>query len=371
PTNTPTNTFTPSPTWTPSPTFTPTLTRTPTNTPTNTFTPSPTPTETFTPTWTPTHTPTFTPTFTPTVTMTPTPPGAVVLVGIYNSVGELIEQFPVQNAPAGDFNFSLGPDSVITSLNSPVTLMVGGQPLDSWNGTNADGTPVSNGQYYIKVDRVDGGEVDSVTQPIVVNRQLAHLTVAVYNEAGEIVAHLLTQVTDATGSALTGVSLSSDVVEPNGPGPDNQVVVRDSHGQVLAVWNGCNDQGQALASGTYFIEVDDQEGAGGNANITQSVAVLSPGTGHGGVILAKPNVATSGSPLVVFADDDSTNVTLRVGIYDVAGELVQSILGGPGANQASWDTTGKASGVYFARIKSLDSSNHIRDQKTLRILVLH
>ncbi len=76
-TPTPTNTavITPTPTHTPTRTPTPTVTHTPTNTPSHTATP--TPTNTWTPTATPTRTPTNTPTNTPTptftVTLTPTP----------------------------------------------------------------------------------------------------------------------------------------------------------------------------------------------------------------------------------------------------------------------------------------------------------
>jgi len=76
PTYTPTFTYTQTPTPTPTNTFTQTPTRTPTNTPTetNTYTPTVTPTNTFTPTdtKTPTNTPTVTNTYTPTVSPTNT-----------------------------------------------------------------------------------------------------------------------------------------------------------------------------------------------------------------------------------------------------------------------------------------------------------
>jgi hypothetical protein len=376
PTDTWTWTVTPTNTWTPTLTFTFTPTPTPTNsftatfTPTLTFTPTPTNTWTPSPTYTPTVTATFTPTITLTVTPSPTPMGAVIEVGIYNSAGELIEQFPVQNLPGQGLDIELAPNAPITSLSSAVTLMVNGQPVVSWNGTNADGTPVSNGQYYIKVDQVNSGVVTSETQPIVVNRALAHMTVNVYNEAGEIVAHLLSQTTDAPGTIISSVSLSTDVVQPHGSGADSQVTVKTGGGQVLAVWNGCNDQGQALSGGTYYIEINDQTGFGNDSEITEPVAVLAPAS-NGGVIVAKPNEAPASQPLITFSDNDATSVTLKVSVYDLAGELVKKVVGSPGANEAVWDTTSYASGIYIARVSAFDSANQARGEKILRILVIH
>ena len=365
-----TDTFTPTPSFTFTPTPTPTLTVTPTWTPTLTCTPTPTNTWTPSPTFTPTVTPTFTPTITLTVTPSPTPLGAVIEVGVYNSAGELVFQFPVQNLPGQGLDVELAPNGPITSLNSSVTILVNGQPVGTWNGVNADGTPVSNGQYYVKVDQSNSGVVTSATQPIVVNRDLAHMTVNVYNEAGEIVAHLLTQTTDAPGTVISSVSLSTDVVQPHGSGSDSQVVIKTGSGQVLAVWNGCNDQGQALAGGTYYIEIDDQTGVGDDSEITEPVAVLAP-SGNGGVMVAEPNEVPLSQPLVLFTDNDTTSVTLKVSVYDLDGELVKTLVGAPGSNQATWDSSYVASGFYIARVSAFDSANQARGQKILRILVVH
>jgi flagellar hook assembly protein FlgD len=303
------------------------------------------------------------------VTPTSTAVGIVILVGIYNSAGELIEQFPQQTLPNGVQVFSLSPNSEITSLSGGVTIMVDGHPIGSWNGTNADGTPVSNGQYYIKVDSVDSGSVNSVTQPVVVDRALKHLDVDVYNEAGEIINHLVTTVTDISGAALTGVTISSNVLSP-GSGSNNQIILTDNAGNVLATWNGTNDGGQPVNTGTYYIEVHDEEGNNGGSEITQTVVVLGPAGGAPGTIRAVPNLLGANQTSVLFTDNDTTQVTLRVGIYDVAGELVRPLVGAPGTNQATWDTSGIASGLYFARVSALDANNHSRGGKVLKVILL-
>ncbi len=362
PTFTPTNTWTPTNTPSPTNTWTPTFTATPTHTPTNTFTVTFTPTFTFTPTATHTVTPT------PTVTPTSTAVGIVILVGIYNSVGELIEQFPEQTLPNGVQVFSLSPNAEITSLNGGVTIMVQGNPVASWNGTNPNGTPVINGQYYIKVDSVDNGSVNSVTQPVIVNRDLKHLDVDVYNEAGEIVAHLVDTVTDPTGNPLTSVSISSDVLSP-GSGSNSQITLTGNNGQVLATWTGTNDAGQAVATGTYFIEVHDDEGNNGGADLVQTVVVTGAPTAPG-TFKASPNLLGANQTFVQFTDNDPSQVTLRVSVYDVAGELVKSLTGDPGTNLATWDTTGYASGLYFARVSAIDADGHSRGEKILKIMRL-
>ena len=64
-------------------------------------------------------------------------------------------------------------------------------------------------------------------------------------------------------------------------------------------------------------------------------------------------------------------MTLKVNVYDLAGELVKTLAGTPGANQTTWDTTNFASGIYIARVSDFDSANQARGEKILRILVIH
>jgi len=54
-----------------------------------------------------------------------------------------------------------------------------------------------NGNYYVKVDNIDTfGVVRTTTQEVTVNRSLYKADLTIYNEAGEVVRHLLTYVDD-------------------------------------------------------------------------------------------------------------------------------------------------------------------------------
>ncbi len=63
-------------------------------------------------------------------------------------------------------------------------------------------------------------------------------------------------------------------------------------------------------------------------------------------------------------------MTLRVRVYTLAGELMSDFQGTPGANQASWDATGYASGLYLAAVELLNPNGGLMDRQILKVMVL-
>jgi len=189
---------------TPSFTFSSTPSLTDTSTPTNSPTRTDTNTNTATPSNTPssTNTPTITPTYT--VTLTPTPVGQfTVSVNVYNSAGEVIKTILVKQFVQPVNSISL-PSNMITTLNGPgsaIQVYFQGVLIGTWDGSNNNGSPVSNGTYRIQIDTASPmGLVTSVSQQVMVNRGLSNATVNIFNSAGEVVRSLFQEVADSNGS---------------------------------------------------------------------------------------------------------------------------------------------------------------------------
>ena len=231
------------------------------------------------------------------------------------------------------------------------------------------------GAYYIKIINVDAfGAVTSVVQQAVVSRAVASVSVMIYNAAGEVVRHLYGQTSDPTGSEMSGVVLSSSVLAPaagKGGPASVEIMVQSSSSPVTLLWDGTNDEGALVSPGHYLVAVQWADGKGGITDISQGVLVT--GTQEMGWVSAQPNILhpSSGLATTTFYCQSAQSFTLRVHIYDVAGELVNGVEGAAGTNQALWNATGLASGLYLAAVDLVDANGGIAGRQILKIVVLH
>jgi hypothetical protein len=127
-----------------------------------------------------------------------------------------------------------------------------------------------------------------------------------------------------------------------------------------------------VTSGHYEIEAHWDNGQGGSQDISKAI-IVTGGGGAAGTLTVMPNIVTpsSGTSLVTFLVNSPNAMTLKVSIYDVAGELVKVVLGTGGTNQAAWDASGVASGVYIARVDALNGNGGLAQRQMAKILVLH
>jgi uncharacterized repeat protein (TIGR01451 family) len=298
-----------------------------------------------------------------------------VKVGVYNEAGELIATLNTfqANQPVNDF--SLGP-ATLTSLHSQAEVLYQGVTIATWNGKTQDGNPATNGTYHVSVESIDAtGEVTTVTRQVNINRNLEKITVSVYNEAGELVRQLYHYVDDPGGETVNGMTLSSSLLIPGStvPGVPNQVTVTTDQGTVLGSWDGRTDSGALVTSGQYFIEIHSVDGISGSTTITKRVTVLESGSNwERGLVQARPNRLTSASPLATFFAADTNPLTLRVRLYDMAGEMVGQATPGPaGTNTAIWDSTVCASGLYIAVVELYESDGTFAGRQRLKLIVVH
>ncbi|HET9870334.1 MAG TPA: T9SS type A sorting domain-containing protein, partial [bacterium] len=304
----------------------------------------------------------------------------LVHLAVYNSVGELIKQILIQTYSQPMDSIQLEQTQEITSLNGTVYVIVNGQAIASWNGTNQAGDPVSNGQYYIKLDSQDPyGVVTSVSQPVVVNRILTKVEVDIFNSVGEIVRHLYNYVNDPDGTEMSDIKLSSAVLNPNntsGMGAPGQVQVEvETNGSgsgVSLTWDGRSDGGQVVANGQYMIEARWTDSNGGSLVDTKDIVVLGSGNSPAqGKVYASPQILSSGDPVTKLQINSPLALTFHVNVYDVAGELLKNQKVVQGTQSATWDSSGVASGVYILVVTLTDPSGQFVDRQTVKVVVLH
>src|SRR5665213_566243 len=306
-----------------------------------------------------------------------------VKVNIYNSAGEVVKTIVVQNVDQPIDNITLSTTNLISTLQGPgslIYILYNGYIIATWNGSDNQGQPVTNGNYLIHIDSTSlSGVVTSVSQTATVNRNLSNIMVNVYNSAGELIRTLYSSVADATGNSMTDVFLSSNIFRPTSAGPVTtgtpsqvSIVLNSNDGTaVTIIWDGTNNSGTIVTPGVYTVDCHWSEGSTNFQNITRSVIVMGGITNT--TVVARPNMLNSTNGMTTTFDGSGvTNAyLLQVNIYTIAGELLQNFASPSGMPEVSWNATGVASGLYIAviDIKNADGAN-IGDQR-LKILVLH
>lgn len=295
----------------------------------------------------------------------------VVHVGVYNEAGELVKEIWMQELSQDITSFSLDSTS-ITSLHGYISVDYQGTQIATWDGTNGNGNPVSNGDYYVKIDNVDPyGVVTTVSKIVTVSRAIAKVEVDIFNEAGEIVRHLYGYEDDPANISTMDVKFSTNLLQPtNGtpvPGGTNVVYITSSTGLNLA-WDGRSDSGAIVTNGHYDIEVHYVDGKGGESAITRGIVVQS-GNVRTDVVTAQPNVLTGGQTATNLRIASATNYTLKVQLYDVAGELIKKVSGDTGKNGAYLDLRGLASGLYIAVVELVDANGKFAGRQITKLVI--
>jgi hypothetical protein len=323
-----TPTFTASPTFTGTPTASPTrtVTETSTVTPTWTATPSITQTWTITETWT----------ISPTRTVTIMPLPFRLVLAVYNSAGERVKLLYDGGVSVDPSTATLSP-VVLGDWGSQVTLQLPGMLANyssqlTWDGTNQQDQPVTNGTYWLKMEIHDSDDkVTAYSKGVAVVRPDRGLTLGVFNGAGERVADLILPA-DADPESLTLESTS---------GGEAKISYRSPSGAGQIVWTGLSRDGLPVANGSYLIR---SYGQGSSKSLA---FILLRGTVDGGRLRAAPNPAGAGVTKVRLDFNVPLGSTAaHARLYDLAGELVQESAA-PSAAGVLWlDVSRLSAGIY-------------------------
>jgi len=283
-TRTATPTFTSTPTSTDTPSVTPTFTQTSTITPGN----SPTPTSTFTITSSSTDTPTetfsatATPTFTQTVTSTSSSTATQSVTASDTATLTLTSTCtatPTQSATSSStFTQTLTRTSTATSTQTvtesatatatATRTQTPSSTITSTATSTRTATPSSTATSTRTVTPTSTISPTASITPIPVPYAI---TVSIYNSAGEVVR----RVYDGSIAAIPGSLVITPV--PGQPGAETIGL-----GATLAcggdslVWDGNNDQGQAVVDGVYTIKVQIEDNYGRITTLNQQVFTSHP-----------------------------------------------------------------------------------------------
>jgi flagellar hook assembly protein FlgD len=286
---------------------------------------------------------------------------------VYNSSGELVKVILVTHTTTVVNGITGESDTVIDRVGDVVDLYWQGEWYGAWDGTNADGKAVANGEYYVKVDSVDSyGVTKTVTMDVTVNRKVARLDITIYNAAGEAVRHLTSVEAADLGANVNAVALSTDVIQPNTnlAGVASTLTINLPNG-TTAVWDGRSDTGATVADGQYYVEVKTEGDGGETTVVVKTVAVLCVSAGK--TVTAMPNVLSKANPTTRFVAAAGT--TVKVVVYSTAGEKVAAVWGAPGSGEAVWDSTPAASGFYLAVASTYDTAGRLLGRMVLKINV--
>ncbi len=301
-TETPTNTITSTPTPTPTSTntTTPTLTNTPvpsataTDTPTltNTNSSTPTPTNTLTPTITntpvPSATETDTPTLTNTNTSTPTPT---------NTLTPTITNTPVPSATATD-------TPTVTNTNSSTATTTN---TFSPTITNTPPAPATSTFTSTSTNTLTFTPTSTPTSLLAISKLVSETAA----KAGDVLTYSI-------GVTVAGLSLTSPVITDTLPADMTFVSFGTSPSGTTTSFNSSTDQlmwilPSPLAPGVYTFTYQTQINTFAPANVPlrNGVEITYPGL---------PTPVSTSIPVTVIG-----NFTVKINIYNSAGEIVKSI----------------------------------------------
>jgi flagellar hook assembly protein FlgD len=357
-------TITFSPTQTLTYSLTDTRTDTPVNSPTFTLTNSPTFTQTPTLSLTSTVSPT------PTVTSSKTPPSPFnATIQVFNAAGEEVAQI---GGGAGFMSLPTGlqraqPNFAPDEGGQGSVLVLGPNTSISWDGRNSAGQLVSSGTYYVMLSIKDSfGKTTTLQTTMTVVRTELRLDVSVYNSAGEVVKKF-----DLGSSSSAGGNLKLDR-NSFCPGASAKLQVSYGDGPADFVqWDGTDNQGHLLSSGTYTVRVSRSGGTGqGSVVMAKQVTLLAaPTPDLFSGAWAGPNPLRSGDgPLQIHLAAPGTPAWID--IYNVSGELVISLNNGGGASTVAWlPARGLSGGIYLLALRAWDKS--LRQQRgALKVVLL-
>jgi flagellar hook assembly protein FlgD len=296
-----------------------------------------------------------------TPTFTPAPPFDAS-VKVYNSAGEVVavlyENLGFYSAPTqlsviqGTFSPDQNGQGILT-LVGPGTVIV-------WDGTSSAGQTVQSGTYNVVVKMTDSfGKSVSWSAPLTVLRDDKNVQVEVFNSAGELVW------SSSQGSGTAGsIGLSGRQLAPSSSSPGLKISYGSGPSDYV-YWNGLNSQGQAVASGTYVVQVT-QDTDSGKKVYAQSVIVVQASSQVFDSAIPWPNPVDPASSSVIIQLSGMAAGTEAWGdVYNLAGERVGSLARDPAGLR--WDFgSNLASGIYLARVNARDAQGQ---QKNINLKI--
>jgi hypothetical protein len=271
-------------------------------------------------------------------------------VNIYNAAGERVRTLFNGSAQCAPLGVQALPPAIaagagLSSLSLNCPLSNGGNAI-SWNGVNDQGQAVSSGTYYFRLQAVSPfGQISSWIAPVSVLDLPAQSSLTIFNSAGEVVEDV---PVGSYAAQLYGISPAK-----------GGLTLSFLDGSTRAfVWNGRNNQGQAVSSGTYIAELVATVPGGMNKVQDFPITWINPGAGGAAAPRAYPNPAQAGSrgPWISYQGSAAT-----ASLYNVAGELLAQAAD-QGGGFIRFNAPPLAAGIYVVDFEGQNAGMTLRSR---------
>jgi hypothetical protein len=196
----------------------------------------------------------------------------------------------------------------------------------------------------------------------VINNQ-GENTLTIFNSAGEIVRHMV--LTDSYPRGIVDIEIppSEDVYAPtfdsNGNNTSTPLNIKgfDSQGVSHTIsWDGKNDLGQPVASGTYVIQMLYVSGGGVKTVVSRTITVIQTASNItlAGAVLG-PNPVMSGGQFIVISYPASSNYQAVAQIYTLSGELVAKGIDPGATGRVKIDVSKLSGGIYLVELEKVEA----------------
>jgi flagellar hook assembly protein FlgD len=324
---------------------------------------------------------------TPTITLTPVPFPYILTIEVYNEAGEKIilltnermadsitdVKLIANGQEWGAFNPTEGP--LIIRISGIQTVNHTGEKYVDfeWNGLNSNGQGIKQGVYFIKISYKDtyGCEITH-TYDVQVLKIEEYVQLSIYNTAGELVRRI---TKPEVRNAVINLAID-DVILVGKEGGDE---VRFNYGNGEIEWDGKNEFGRLVDSGTYEIKVEVKTGTGFTTIATKTVSIINAG-GNGilGIIKVVPNPYIIDNLArkdirIIWSERKAGEV--KVMIYNMAGDLVRVIREDMDRGEIGWDmktSTGQSvsTGVYVGIVEGIDKATGKMQREKKKIVIM-
>jgi flagellar hook assembly protein FlgD len=298
-----------------------------------------------------------------------------VTLAIYNEAGErvrvIFEGTASQAGPRLVVKSEVQPDGSTLVTLSGFTNANGSSV--TWDSRNDNGQGVANGVYYAKMETQDPfGATQSYSEAFSVLSTADQASVEVFNSAGErvrsmpLAGALPVDMRALAESFLGGVDASGQ------PVGGLRLALKQAGGETPLLWDGLNDQGEPLGSGSYTVVLSRTQ-AGGSRVVKTLNVVLLAGVDEGlqkslASAVVAPNPVRGEAVPVRVRYDLPPRGSAVCRLYDLAGQLVAQ--GADVAGTGSVDLqAGFAGGVYLIEFRIQDGAA-ILGRRTLKAAVV-
>jgi hypothetical protein len=198
-----------------------------------------------------------------------------------------------------------------------------------WGGLNDSAMLVKGGVYTIKAEITDNfGQVTSLIKVVQVVPGGAQQLLRIFNSAGETVREIpLAAVPGANRMNLPAESYALELDASGAVLNPLKIDVYGNSGWVSQAWDGLNDSGLPVNSGTYTVQLVSQEGGKSAVVTSRSITVLkAPETGSVlDTVIVAPNPAAASAHVQFFYDPSKlAGHELVARVYSLAGELISA-----------------------------------------------